>query len=215
MEKIVVNRLPSRPLVFRDNSNWLRYVLLGCAAGMCALVLNALMGAERDIGKIIGGTLGALLLGFSGYVLQVRRLVVDPLRREITVISKELTSTVTDRFRFDDVIKLQLLLTYERNEELLPANRQVGCWSVLFVLKERAVPLTVNPYASKNQAMREAKRIQQILHVEISDNFQEGIAHLAQAGRKIDAVAVARQHLDMPLKQAKDYIDQAASRRDS
>lgn len=202
-----------KPLVFWDNREWLRYVLLGCAAGMCVLAFNSVTETERDVGKIVGGTLGALLLGFSGYVLQVRRLVVDPTRLEISVTSNSLAKTATDRFRFDEVIKLLLLRTYEHDEELLPANRQCERWSVLFVLKDRTIPITTSPSPTKEQALREAKRIQQLLRVEISDNPEEGLTQLAHAGHTIDAVVVARQQLGMTLVQAKEHIEQTAGRR--
>jgi hypothetical protein len=83
----------------------------------------------------------------------------------------------------------------------------------VFVLKDRTVPVTVNPYPSKEQALREAKRIQQLIHVDISDNLDEGLAHLAHTGKAIDAVVAARQHLGMTLGEAKDRIDQLTGRR--
>jgi len=203
---------PLKLLVFRDNSEWLRYVFFAGAAGMGLLVYTTLTGAERDTGKIIGGTLGVLLLGFSGWVLQVRRLVIDPHRLDITVISKGLTSAVVDRFRFDEVTKLLLLRTYESDEELLPANRQRERWSVLFVLKDRTVPLTTNLYLSKEHALREAKRIQPLLKVEISESLGEGLTHLIQTGRTINAaMALRRQQPDMSLTQAKEIVDHATS----
>lgn len=200
-------------LVFRDNSGWLRYVLLAGCAGMCVLVFNSLMEAERDFGKIVGGALGALLLGFSGYVLQVPRVAVDPARREVTVTGKSSTKSVTDRFRFDEVVKLLLLRTYDRDEELLAANRQHERWSVLFVLKDRTIPLSTNLYASKEQALREANRIQPLLNVDISDSPDEGLAHLIQTGKTIDVVAVLRrQQPDMTLTQAKQIVDDSTGR---
>ncbi|MBH0191101.1 MAG: hypothetical protein HP492_04905 [Nitrospira sp.] len=203
-----------KPLVFQDNSEWLRYVLLAGSVGMCVLVFNSFTEAERDIGTIIGGTLGALLLGFSGYVIQVRRLVIDPVRREVTVTGKSLTKSVTDRFRFDEVVKLLVLLTYDRDEELLPANRQRERWSVLFVLKDRTIPVSTNLYASKEHALREANRLQPLLHVAISDSPDEGLAHLTQTGRTVDAVtALRRQQPGMTLPQAKEIVDHATSRR--
>ena len=202
----------AQPVVFRDNSEWLRYALLGGAIGMVVLVADNLIGLEHDIGKIIGGSLGALLLGFSGYVLQVRRLVVDPQRREIMVTSKGLTKIVTDQCRFDEVTKLLLLLTYDRDENLLPANQQSERWSVVIVLKDRQIPVNVNPHTSKDQAMADAKRIQQWLNVEISDNVDESITHLAKNGRIIDAVVTASQTKGMPLAQANDYVKSKTGR---
>ena len=199
-----------KPLVFQDNSQWLRYVLLAGSVGMCVLVFNSLTEPERDIGKIIGGALGALLLGFSGYVLQVRRLVVDPARREVTVAGKSLTKSVTDRFGFDEVLTLLVLLTYDRDDELLPANRQRERWSVLFVLRDRTIPLTTNLYSSKEHALREAHRLQPLLNVGISDSPDEGLAHLTQTGKTVDAViALQRQQPELSLTQAKEIVDRA------
>ena len=204
-----------KPLVFRDNSEWLRWVLLAGAVGMAVVAVNGFTGGERDPGKIIGGSLGALLLAFSGYVLQVRRLVIDPPRWEVTVMSKGLTRTVTDRFGFDDVDKLQLVPTYERNEDLLPANRNSERWSLLFVLKDRTVALTTAPYVSKDEALRQATLVQQVLGVEISDKAEEGIALLAQAGRIIDAVVTTRRIQGKTLTEARTAVQRLTDRSSS
>jgi len=201
------------PLVFRDNSEWLRYAFAGGAIGLAALAGNNVVGSGYDIGKVIGGSLGALLMGFSAYALQVRRLVLDPARREITVRSKGLAKTVADRCRFDEVTKLLVVRTDERDDQLLPAHRQSERWSVMLVLKDRAIPVTISPYISKDRAMRDAGRIQQLLNVEIADNVDESIAHLVSTGRIIDAVLLTRQRSGMSLTQAKDHIDRLAGRR--
>ncbi|MBH0198856.1 MAG: hypothetical protein HP497_05450 [Nitrospira sp.] len=204
----------SASLIFRDSSEWLRYVLLAGSVGMCVLVVNSFTEAERDIGKIIGGALGALLLGFSGYVIQVRRLVIDPARREVTVTGKSLTKSVTDQFRFDEVVKLLVLPTYDRDEELLPVNRQRERWSVLLVLKDRTIPVSTNLYASKEHALREANRLQPLLNVDISDSPDEGLAHLIHTGKTVDAVtALRRQQPETTLTQAKEIVGHATSRR--
>ena len=205
----------NQPLVFRDNGEWLRWALLAGAMGLCAVVFSALTDERRDVGKIIGGSLGALLLAFSGYVLQVRRLVIDPPRWEVTVMSKGLTRTVTDRFGFDDVDKLQLVPTYERNEDLLPANRNSERWSLLFVLKDRTVALTTAPYVSKDEALRQATLVQQVLGVEISDKAEEGIALLAQAGRIIDAVVTTRRIQGKTLTEARTAVQRLTDRSSS
>lgn len=211
---MIMSSSSSTPLIFRDNSEWLRYVFLASAVGLAVFVVNEITGPETDIGKFVAGTLGTLLLGFSGCVLQVRRLVVDPLRREVTVTGKSTTTFVMDRFRFDEVVTLLVLLTYDRDEELLPANRQREQWSVLFVLKDRTVPVSTNLYPSKEQALREANRLQPLLNVAISDSPDEGPAHLTQTGKTVDAVtALRRQQPELTLTQAKDRIDHATSRR--
>lgn len=205
----------SQPLVFRDNSEWLRYALLAGAVGMCVLVVNNLTASAREIGKLIGGTLGALLLGFGGYVLQVRRVVLNPVRRDITVTSRGLSRTTTETIRFDDVTKLLLLLTYDRDGELSPPNRQRERWSVVLMLKDRSLPVNLNSYPSKDQAMVDAKRIQQLLKIEISDNAEDSIAYLAQSGRIIDAVVTTTQTRGMTLTQAKEYVEKQSDRSSS
>lgn len=197
-------------LVFRDNSEWLRWGLLSGAIGMGVLVADNLIGTGHDIGKIIGGILGALLLAFGGSVLQVRRVEVNPVRRDIVITSRTLLSTTNESIRFDEVIKLLLVLTYERDENLLPANRQSERWSVVFVLKDRSLPVNLNPHVSKEQAMADAKRLQPLLDVEISNHVDDGIAHLARSGRTIDAVVVTRQQSQMTLTEAKDQVDRIA-----
>lgn len=201
------------PLIFQDNSVWLRYVLLVGAAGMAVFMANGLAEPKTDTGQVVAGALGTLLLGFSGLVLQVRCLVVDPLRREVTVTSKSLIQTATDRFRFEEVMMLLLLRTYEHDEELLPANRQRERWCTLFILRDRTVPVSTNLYASKEHALHEAQQLQPLFNVDTSENPDEGLAHLIQAGKTIDAViALRRRHPDLTLTRAKDVIDRPASR---
>lgn len=101
------------------------------------------------------------------------------------------------------------------SEEFLPANQRSECWSISLVLRDRTVPLTVNPYASKDRALHDAKQIQELIKVEICDNTEERLAHLAKTGSTIDAVVVARQQLGMTLTQAKDHVDRIAGRRNS
>ena len=80
-------------------------------------------------------------------------------------------------------------------------------WAIALVLEERSVPVTENLYITKERALRDAKRIQQLLNVEISDAVDESIASLAQNGRKIEAVTLASRSLGMTTTQAKDFVD--------
>ena len=74
-------------LVLRENGEWLRYVLWG-----------------------------VLLFGFSGFVLQSRRIAIDPFRREAIMTSKGFRNTKTERLKFDEIRKILVLTTFDSVE---------------------------------------------------------------------------------------------------
>jgi hypothetical protein len=196
-----------KALVLRENGEWLRYVLWGAAIGMCFLAVSAINSPVRDVGKIIGSALGVLLFGFSGFVLRSRSIVVDPSKREVTLVSKGFRQTSTEALKFDEINRILVLMTYDSVENLRSINVLRERWSIAFVLRERSVPVTKNLYITKEQALRDAKKIQRLLDVEISDTIEEGIAHLAQTGKKVEAMNVACRALGMTTAQAKDFVE--------
>lgn len=197
--------------VLRESGEWFRYVLWGAAVGMGVLTVSAVNSPVREVGKIVGGAMGVLLFGFSGFVLQVRRIVIDPLRREVIMTSKGFRETTTERLRFDEIKKILVLTTFDSVENLRGVNVMRERWSLAFVLDERSVPITKNLYLTKQRALRDAKKMQLLLGVEITDTVQESIAHLAQAGRKIEAVTLASRALGMTTAQAKGFVEGNAS----
>jgi hypothetical protein len=194
-------------LVLRENSEWLRYVLWGAAIGMCFLVVSAINSPVRDVGKIIASALGVLLLGFSGFALRNRRIVVDPSSREVALVSKGCWQTTTERLGFDEIKRILVLMTFDSVENLRGASELRERWSIAFVLNERSVPVTKNLYLTKEQALRDAKNIQRLLDVELSDTVEEGIAHLAQNGKTIEAATLACRALGMTTAQAKEFVE--------
>lgn len=201
----------NRTFVLRENSEWLRYVFWGGAIGMGFLVVSAINSPVRDVVKIIGSAMGVLLLGFSGFVLQVRHIVIDSLRREVIMTSKGFRRTTTERLGFDEIKKILVLMTFDSVENLRGVNVMRERWSLAFVLNERSVPVTNNLCPTKQEALRDAQKMQQLLGVEIIDTVEESIAHLAQNGRKVEAVVLAARALGMTTAQAKDFVDGNAS----
>ncbi len=194
--------------VMRENAVWLRYALWGIAIGLGFLVVSAINSPVRDVGKIIGGTVGVLLFGFSGFVLQVRRIVIDPVRREVIITSKEFRKTTTERLRFDEIGKISVLMTFDGIENSRGVNVLRERWSLAFVLNERSVTVTRNLYLTQQHALRDAQKMQQLLGVEIADNVRESIAHLVRVGRKVEAVTLASRALGMTTTQARDFIEE-------
>jgi hypothetical protein len=152
-----------QPLILKENSEWLRYVLWGGAIGMCFIAASTIASPEREAGKIVGAALGVLLLGFAGCVMQTRRAVIDPARREVTLVTKGLRRQSVERLAFADIRRIRLLATSERDEGVDRSR-----WAIVLVLDQRSVQLTRNLYLTRDQAMRDAAAIQQRLGVEIS-----------------------------------------------
>lgn len=200
-------RRNGQALVLRENGEWLRYVLWGVAIGMGFLAASTISSPDRDVGKIFGSLMGVLFFGFCGFVLKSRRIVFDPASREIGITSKGLLQTSTERVGFDEVRKILVLTTFDSIEDLNGTSRQRERWAIALVLEGRHVPITRNLYITKDHALRDARKIQQLLGVEVSDTAEESIAHLAQNGSKVEAVTLASRALGMPAAQALDFVE--------
>ena len=199
-------------LVLRKNGGWLRYLFWGAAIGMCFVVAAALASPVRDWVKIIASALGVLFFDFCGFALQVRRITIDPSTREITISSKGFRHQITERLKFEEIKKILVLPTMVAVENVRGAEVMRKRWSIAFVLDGRSVPVTKNEYVTKNGVMRDAKKIRKILGVEISDAVEEGIEHLAQNGKKTEAVMVASRVLGMTTSQAKDFVERGTAK---
>lgn len=192
--------------ILQEGSEWLRYAFWSCAIGMGLLAANAINAPVRDIGKIVGSMLGVLLLGFSGFVLRIRSIVVDPSSRVVTITSKGFRRTSTERLRFDEIRKILVLATFDTIENLRGANIARERWGFALLLEEHSVAVTKILYITKEQAMRDAVKMQHLIGVEITDTREESITHLVKSGRKIEAVTLASREVDMTSTQAKDHI---------
>lgn len=102
-------RSGNKPFVLRENAEWVRGVFWLSALGFGALLMNIVSATERDTGMIIGSTMGVLLFSLCGFVLQSRRIVIDPSRREAIIETKRFRGTTTMRLRFDEIAKILLV----------------------------------------------------------------------------------------------------------
>ncbi|MBI4938437.1 MAG: hypothetical protein HY846_09545 [Nitrosomonadales bacterium] len=194
-------------LILRENGEWLRYALWGAAIGMGLLAASAVNSPDRDVGKIFGSAVGILFFGFCGFVLKSRRIVFDHASQEISITSKGLLQTNTERFGFEEVGKILVLTTFDSIEDLNGTSRQRERWAIALALEERHIPITRNLYITKEQALRDARKIQQLLNIEVSDAVEDSITHLAQNGRKVEAVTLASRALGMSAAQALDFVE--------
>jgi hypothetical protein len=135
-------------------------------------MVNAVNAPVREVGKIIGIAAGILLTGFSGFVLQTRTIVIDPLRREVVLMCKGVRQTTTERLGFDEIKKLLVLTTFERMDD---SNVTRERWAIAFVLDGRSVRATKNLYVTKEGALRDARKMQALLAVDITDERGETI----------------------------------------
>lgn len=196
--------------VFKENGEWLRYVLWACAGGLLFLSATMALAQDHDSVKIIASLLGVLLFGFSGFVFQTRVVTVDPVRRRVTVISRRFRRQITETLDFDGVRRIQICLGYEYNENYLPANRWQEEWFVVLDCAGSSVAINTNPFNGVTQAQHLAVELQRFLKVPVTDELDDGFRRLVELGRKIDAIAMVARTMNMSTTQAKDYIDKLA-----
>lgn len=196
----------SKEVILRENSEWLRYVFWAGAIGLGILAIQAINADDRDFGKIIGSSLGALFFGFSGFVFRTRLIAANPTRRKITITNKNCRKFTTETVSFDEIKQILLVMTLTYDSELTPSNRWQEGWTLALMCNDRSVALTLNP-ASKPQVLLNAEKIQRLVNVDITDSIEESIAHCIKNGKKIDAIALATQKLGMTVTQAKDYVE--------
>ena len=197
-------------LIWHENPVWLRYMLWAAAIGMLVLAVGAFNAPARDIEKIIESTLGVVLLGFCGFVLPSRTIVVDPTHRIVTIASRRFRRESTERMRFEDIRKVLVLATFESVENVRGAEVLRERWYIAFALAGRTVPVNRNLYVTKEGALRDAKQIQQLLRVELCESAEESIAYLAQNGRKFEARTLASRALGLSMVQAEELVNRIA-----
>ena len=95
--------------------------------------------------------------------MQTHQTIIDPSRREITITSKGFKKSKSEIVKYEDVDRIILIATFDYDEDLMPANRWQERWSLALACKERSVPITHNLYISKEQAMRDARKIRKFL----------------------------------------------------
>lgn len=157
----------SRALVLRENGEWLRYVLWGCAVGMGWLLAGAITSVRRDPWMIYAGVTGMLLFAFSGFVIRTRRVVIDPVRREVTIASRRIGQAATQRIAFASIERIVVLPTLENVENLRGVDTLRTRWLLALSVDGRNVTITGNPYLTREAAMRDAMRIRQVLSVAV------------------------------------------------
>lgn len=202
----MANTAEKEIIFLKENSEWLRYVLWAGAIGLGVVAFQAFNTENRDYGKIIGSTLGVLLMGFSGFVFKTRQIKLDPTQRLITITSKGFRQATIDTVKFDDIRKILVVLTMSYDNELTPNNRWQKGWTLALACASHNVQLTLNP---ENQltVLEKAQKIQRLVNVEIAASIDESIIHHLKMGRKIDAIALATHQLGLTTTQAKDFVE--------
>jgi hypothetical protein len=198
-------------VVLKENSEWLRYVFWGAAFGMCFLVVTIINAPNLEYGKLYGSLTGLMLLGFSGFVLKTRRITVDPVKQEITILIKGFRQASIERIRFDEVQNILVFMVPDTYEDSNGRTKPCESWSIALALNARKVTLNQNPLTQK-QALDISSALQKLVHVkEVSENTEEVIMTLLQDGRKIDAIKFAASKLGLTLKQAKDFVEKLSA----
>jgi hypothetical protein len=105
-----------------------------------------------------------------------------------------------------------VLKTFDSTENVRGLEVLRDRWYIALALEGRITAVNRNLYVTKEQARCDAERIRQFLGVKLSDGSEEGVYHLVQSGRKIEAITLACRELGMSAGQARDFVEHVARR---
>lgn len=198
--------------ILKEHGEWLRYVLWACAAAMALLTADTFAASAHDPGKIFAGAMGVLLFGFSGCALKTRRIGIDPLNRSVLIVTRGYRRSAVERIGIDAIQRILVLTTFDTDENLRGAPVMRERWLIALALRERTVAVTRNLYVRKEQALRDAARLQRRLGTDIVDSVEDSIGYLAQQSRTVEAITLAMRALAMTTEQAKNFVGQYTGR---
>lgn len=191
----------------RENSPWLRWVFFAGSLGMGILLYRALAADEPDFVRAACIAAGVLLLGFSGVVVQERRIVVDPARRSIVIESRRLRRRSRDSIAFDELRKIQIVATPTTREDSGGRTLPDTDWFVALVLDGRTLSVNQNPCNSPDQARALALEIARRTGLALDEGGDGSVDALVRQGRKIEAISALARQQGLSLSDARAEIE--------
>lgn len=195
-------RSDQRRLLIIDFPWLIGLIAFPCAVVMLGHAIALLAHREHHTGDLVGATLGAVMFFLGGAVFTKRsEFDFDLIGRKLTWRRRGLFTNIGGVVPLDQIRHAAV--------ESLPDRDGGPTYRVCLRTTSGPIPLT-DAYDS-NGAKAESIRavINEVLNVPVtrSEQIENDILELAIAGRKIDAIALARQRYGYTLAQARDFVD--------
>lgn len=198
---------PAAIFELKETSNWLRYVFWIGALAMLYLGAERVTATVVDWGKAIGLAACALLLGFSGFVLEERRIAFDPTTRTVSIRRRGFRRRSVETIGFSEIRRLAIVAVPTTWEDSNGRSRPDTGFSAVLVLDGRNVPINAEPLSGREQAQKLAEEVAARTGSPIAASDGDAIDFLLASGRTVDAVAALARAKNLSLTDAKAEID--------
>jgi hypothetical protein len=200
-----ITRSDQSHLVIVDFPYLIGVIAFPAAAFMLAVTIRAIAN-HSSAGDIVGPIIGALMFFFGGVVFTKRsEFDFDLVARKLTWRRRGLFTNIGGIVPLDEI---RCATVQSRNDGDSGLTYRV----VLLLTRSgdrSEIPLT-EPYDGNGlRAEKVRSAINQALQIKLGPNQQmeNDILELALAGRKIDAIALARTRYGYNLTQAKEFVE--------
>jgi hypothetical protein len=195
-----ITRADNRRLTVVDFPWLIGVVAFPCAAVMLGVAIAAIV-KDRGPSQIAGPIIGALMF-FAGGAVFTKRSEFD-----FDLVAKTLTWRRRGVFtNIGGVLPLDQI----RSATVESESGDGGLtYRVALHTQAGTIPLAESYDGNRAPADRVRAAINDALHLNLDahQQIETDILELALAGRKIDAIAMARQRYGYDLKQAKDFVE--------
>lgn len=157
-------------MTLRENREWYRYALWAGSVAFACLPFAGTAPTTTDVGRMVICALGALLFGIAGFLLRTYRIDVDSQRRRVEFHERRPLWRSHRSVPFADIDAVLCLRTTQRDEDLLPANRDVARWRVALRAKGEVLTLTHNAMVQRSAARALADQVARIVGVPVDDS---------------------------------------------
>lgn len=158
------------PMTIRENREWYRYALWAGSLVFVYLPRAGTAASTGDAGRLVICALGALLLGTAGFLLRTYRVDIDRQRRSVEFHERRPLRQWHRSVPFADIDAVLCVRTTQRDEDLLPSNRDVGRWRVALRAKGEVLTLTHNALVQRFAARALADEVARIVEVPVDDS---------------------------------------------
>ncbi len=156
-------------MTFRESREWHRVALWGGSLVFGYLPFADPAGPTHDPVRLVICGVGALLLALSGFLLRTYRIEFDTQRRCVVLHARRPGSRSRRSVPFDEIEAVLVARTTQRDEDLLPANRNVARWRVALRCAGETLTVTHNPFVHRSEARALAEEVGRLVGAPVDD----------------------------------------------